>query len=124
MKRSVAMCLNKKIKDAKKVNKLKNVGRLSKEGFDFMMDELKNHELTLITFEALADIYDVKFKLQVAVHYNRKLSVRTLTEKDIVNVELDNVYRDHTGKELESACKCIREIIEAFEEINGEIIFE
>lgn len=124
MKRYVAMCLNKKIEEAKKVNRPKNISGLSKEGFDFMIDELDNHELTLITFETLADIYDAKFKLQTTLKYNQKISIRTLTEKDILNVELDKVYRYYTGNELGSADKSIREIIEAFEKINSVIIFE
>lgn len=124
MKRSVMLSLNNKIKEAKKVNKPKNTCRLSKEGFDFMLNELKNYELTLLTFETLADIYNVKFKFTITVQYYNKTVIRTLTENDIVYVELDRIYRSFTGKELESCNKCLRELIQAFEKINGEIIFE
>lgn len=124
MKRSEAMCLNKKIKNGMKNSQPTNIGRLDKSGFEYMHNELNNKELSLLTFESLVDIYKIDYKFIFTVKYNNKMVIKTIDKNDSLWAEVDKLYYDFTNKHVDSANKCYREIVELFSKINGTIIFE
>lgn len=122
MKKSGAMCLNNMIRKAITNDKQpQNIERLSREGLDYMMEEIYERELSLLTFETLADVYKVDFELELNVQYNDQNITKILNRENIIWFELDDIYKTLTGKELESANKCYRELCNKFNVINGSL---
>lgn len=125
MKRSEAMCLNNKIKEGMK-NSKRNIERLDSVGLSEMLKELKNEELSLITFSALADIYAVYYRFMITITTDSMTRIRTITSEDdcIIWFEIDKLYKEYTGEILNSASMNFRELTEAFAKINGVVSFE
>lgn len=122
MKKFDVMYLNNKIMVAMN-NGEHNTGRLDREGFESMLDELNNEELSLLTFLTLADIYKVDFKITVSVMNNKDSIVRTFTHEDdtIIWAELDMIAEHYGMKRLNSSSLTLRELKERFNRINGTI---
>lgn len=123
MRREEVLCLNNKIKE---VLDTKIVDRdiLDSYYLRAMMRELNQKELTLLTFENLADIYDVDFKLHVTADYKNTKISKTFTRDNVIWGELDGIFFELTDCEIHTANLCIREIRSYFKLINGDIILE
>lgn len=125
MKKSNILCFNRKIKDAIENGvKPRNIGRLYPEALQDMIEEVYSKELSLMTFEVMADMYSVDFKMYVEAEYNGKKINKISTNEDMIWIELDKEYNELTGKELNSNIKCYRELYEKFRVINGSIYLE
>lgn len=125
MKKSNISCLNNKIKEYMSNNQ-RNVERLDSIGIKSMLYELNNEELCLLTFSALADVYVAPYKFTIKVNDKKKVLEKIITSEDdyILWYEIDKIYKEFTGKMLYSSTMTFRELEEAFDKINGEILFE
>ena len=124
MKQYDVKCLNKRILEAMDKNVPENIERLDNDGFEYMMYELVNEELSIITFEALADIYKAKYKFTLMYGNPNSMTITTINEKDILWSTLNEIYKEHTGKYLNAFNRTFRELVEMFGELNINIIFE
>ena len=124
MKQYDVKCLNKRILEAMEKNAPENIERLDNDGFEYMIQELNNEELSIITFEALADIYRAKYKFTLMYGSPNSTTITTITEKDILWSTLNEIYKEHTGKYLCSFNRTFKELVEMFGELNIIIIFE
>lgn len=125
MRRSEAMCLNRKIKEGMKHNK-RNVERLDSVGIKSMLDELKHEELSLITFTSLADIYNVYYKFTIIIEVGELTRIKTISSEDdtMLWFEIDKLYKECTGRLLHSAPLTFEELVDEFSIIGGKILFE
>ena len=120
-----AMCLNKKIR--KGMNETtKDISIFDNQGLYSMIQEMKHEELDLITFCTLADIYDVEYSFTLILKSTNMTRTRIIKSIDNCTLwdEIDELYYEHTNKILDSGCMTYRELVETFDKINGEIIFE
>lgn len=120
------MCLNNKIKDYMKKNKKRNVERLDSIGIKLMLEELETTELSLITFSALADIYAMPYKFTLTINHKGKIIEEVINSDDdkILWFEIDKLYKRFIGEIPYSATMTLRELEEAFEKVNGKVLFE
>jgi hypothetical protein len=119
------MCLNKKIR--KGMNETtKDISIFDNQGLYSMIQEMKHEELDLITFCALADIYDVEYSFTLILKSTNMTRTRIIKSIDNCTLwdEIDELYYEYTNKILDSGCMTYRELVETFDKINGEIIFE
>lgn len=123
MKRNEVLCLNNKIKYAITNIELDD-NILDSYYLKSMMKELNQKELSMLTFENLADIYNVDFKLHVSADYNNTKISKTFTKDNVIWGELDGIFYELTDCELNSANMCIREIRNYFKLVNGNITIE
>lgn len=125
MRRSEAMCLNRKIKEGMKHNK-RNVERLDSVGIKSMLDELKHEDLSLITFTSLADIYNVYYKFTIIVEVGELTRIKTISSEDdtMLWFEIDKLYKECTGRILYSAALTFKELVNEFSIIGGKVLFE
>ena len=119
------MCLNKKIRLGIK-NSTVDTSIFANDGLQFMLYEMKHNELDLITFCALADIYKVDYTFIIRIKTPELIRTRVMRSQDNITLwnEIDELYYDYTEKILDSGCMCYRELVEAFDKINGEVSFE
>lgn len=124
MKQYDVKCLNKKILEAMDKNVPENIERLDNDGFEYMMYELVNEDLSILTFEALADIYKAEYKFTLMYGNPNSMTITTINEKDILWSKLYEIYKEHTGVETQIYNKTFKEIVDMFSELNINIIFE
>ena len=119
------MCLNKKIRLGIKKSTV-DTSIFDNDDLQFMLHEMKYNELDLITFCALADVYKVDYTFIIRIKTPELIRTRVMRSQDNVILwnELDELYYDYTEKILDSGCMCYRELVEAFDKINGEVSFE
>lgn len=119
------MCLNKKIRLGIKKSTV-DTSIFANDGLQFMLYEMKHNELDLITFCALADIYKVDYTFIIRIKTPGLIRTRVIKSIDNITLwnEIDSLYYEYTEKVLDSGCMCYREIVEAFDKINGEVSFE
>ena len=93
MKQYDVKCLNKRILEAMDKNVPENIERLDNDGFEYMMYELVNEDLSILTFEALADIYKAEYKFTLMYGNPNSMTITTLNEKDILWSKLYEIYK-------------------------------
>lgn len=120
-----AMCLNKKIRKGMNETR-KDISIFDNQGLCTMIQEMKHEELDLITFCTLADIYDVEYSFTIIIKTPNMTRTRIIKSIDNCTLwdEIDELYYEYTNKILDSGCMTYRELVETFDKINGEIIFE
>ena len=124
MKQYDVKCLNKRILEAMEKNVPVNIERLDNDGFEYMLYELANEELSLLTFEALADIYKAQYKFTLMYGNPNSTTITTVTEKDTLWATLYEIYKEHTGEGIQIYNRTFKELVELFGNLNIIIIFE
>lgn len=117
-------CLNKRIVEAMRVNKPMNIERLDKDGMEKMIEELITEDLSIITFEALADIYKAKYKFTLIYIHNDNSNVVMVTEKDVLWATINEMYYGFTHERYNCLNKTFTDLVNDFDKINVTIIFE